>query len=64
MTVSRDQKKPGLEISEGRKEAWFFTFREGFEAPVVQIPQLETAFHAPALLSCFRVGFCGLTEIT
>jgi len=39
------------------KERRVFSFWEGFETPVDQIFQPETAFQAPALLFVSRWGF-------
>jgi hypothetical protein len=39
------------------KERRVFSFWEGFETPIDQIPQPETAFQTPALFSVSGWGF-------
>jgi len=46
--------KKTLRLEKGRR---VFSFWDGFETPVDQIPQPETAFQAPAVLFVSGWGF-------
>jgi len=60
--VSRVREKLVEKRLPGGKRRKGFPFKGGFFVPAVQIPQPETAYHAPARLFVFGWGCAGLTE--